>query len=139
MKRKMKRFGKISMIFEFTILKLGYTEIFMKYEKKNFDSFFKLFLTNRGKNKNENKKNWENEFDFWIINIKITLYGNFHENLLKKILTQISGHFWLIETKIKMRIKKYGEIFSIFEYSISKLGYVVIFIKIREKNFSPSF
>ena len=36
----------------------------MKSEKKNFDSFFKLFLTNRGKNKNENKKNWENEFDF---------------------------------------------------------------------------
>ena len=60
----MKRFEKMSMIFDFTILKLGYTEIFMKSEKKNFDSFFKLFLTNRGKNKNENKKNWENEFDF---------------------------------------------------------------------------
>ena len=34
-----------------------------KSEKKNLDSFFKTFLTNRGKNENINEKNWENEFD----------------------------------------------------------------------------
>ena len=36
----------------------------MKIEKKNFDSFFKTFLTNRGKNKDEDEKNWKNEFYF---------------------------------------------------------------------------
>ena len=31
------------------------------------------------------KKNWENEFNFWILFIKIRLHGNFHENLCENI------------------------------------------------------
>ena len=33
------------------------------------------------KNEGKDEKNWENEFDFWILHIKIRLYINFHENL----------------------------------------------------------
>ena len=62
-----------------------------KSEKKLFDSFFKQFLTNQGKNKDE--KNWENEFDFWIIHVKVRLYGNFHENLVKKIFDTFFREF----------------------------------------------
>ena len=36
--------------------------------------------------------------------------------------------------KIENEIKKIGKMSSIFEFSISKLGYMEIFIKIREKN-----
>ena len=32
--------------------------------RKNFDSFFKPFLTNQGKNEDEDEKIWKNEFDF---------------------------------------------------------------------------
>ena len=83
----------MSSIFEFSISELGYREIFMKSEKKFFDLFFKPFLTNRGKIKNENEKIGENEFDFSIIRIKIRLYDNFHGNLLKKFQAHFSGHF----------------------------------------------
>ena len=40
---------------------------------------------------------------------------------------------------MKMKMKKYGKISLIFEFSTSKLVYVVIFMKIREKKFYPSF
>ena len=30
------------------------------------------------------KKLGKNEFDFWILHIKISLYENFHENLRQK-------------------------------------------------------
>ena len=83
----------MSSIFEFSISELGYREIFMKSEKKFFDLFFKPFLTNRGKIKNENEKIGENEFDFSITRIKIRLYDNFHGNLLKKFQAYFSGHF----------------------------------------------
>ena len=108
-----------------------------KSEKKFFDSFFKQFLTNWGKNKDE--KNWENEFDFWIIHIKVRLYGNFHENLVKKKFDTFLGNFWLIKAKMKMKMIKYREMFSIFEFSISKLGFVVIFMEIGVKDFWPIF
>ena len=36
-------------------------------------------------------------------------------------------------------MKKYGKISLIFEFPTSKLVYVVIFMKIREKKFNPSF
>ena len=42
------------------------------------------FLTNGGKNENENGKFNKDEFDFWIPYIKARLYCNFHENLRKK-------------------------------------------------------
>ena len=52
----MKKHWKIFSIFEFSLSKLGYVVIFMRMEKKNFDSFFKTFLTNRGKNEDEDEK-----------------------------------------------------------------------------------
>ena len=35
-----------------------------KSERKLFDPFFMIFLTNRGKNEDEDKKIWKSEFDF---------------------------------------------------------------------------
>ena len=51
-----KKCEKISFIFEFFISKLGYRKFFMEIWKKIFDSFFKPFLTNRGKMKMNMKK-----------------------------------------------------------------------------------
>ena len=45
----MKKFGKMSLIFELSISKLGYIAIFMKI-------CFRMFLTNQSKNKNEDEK-----------------------------------------------------------------------------------
>ena len=45
----MKKFGKMSLIFELSISKLGYIAIFMKI-------CFRTFLTNQSKNKNEDEK-----------------------------------------------------------------------------------
>ena len=61
-------------------------EIIMKnLRKKISDSFFEPFLFNWGKNEDEDKRNWENEFGFWILFIKIRLYGNFRENQCENI------------------------------------------------------
>ena len=80
----MKKCGKISSIFEFSISKLGHMGIFIKIcAKKFFDPFYRTFLTNQGKNKNDENKD-----------------------------------------------KKYGNMSPIFEFSISKLSYVTIFMKI---------
>ena len=38
------------------------------------------------KNKDEDEKIWKNEIDFWIVHIKIRLYGNFDVNLWTKNL-----------------------------------------------------
>ena len=81
--------------FDFWILhiKIRLYENFLKIwsqKKKNFHPLFKLFLTNRGKNENVNEKIWENEFDLWILQIKIRVYVNFHENLWEKNF----GPFW---------------------------------------------
>ena len=85
MKMKMTKFGKMSSIFEFSISKLGYAEIFMKILGKNFSAiYFETFLTNRDKNDDENEKTWENKSDFLILYIRIKLNGNFHENLWEK-------------------------------------------------------
>ena len=62
----MKKYGKMSSIFEFSTSRLGYVAIFIKIGVKRFWPFFKTFLTNQGKNEDEVKKIWENEFDFWI-------------------------------------------------------------------------
>ena len=56
-----------------------------KSQKKIFDPFFKIFLTNQGNNENEDEKSWKNEFNFWILHIKIRLYGTFRESLWKTI------------------------------------------------------
>ena len=39
------------------------------------------------------KKIWENESDFLILHIKISLCGNFHENPKIKNLTYFLNHF----------------------------------------------
>ena len=79
---KMKRIGKLSLIFEFDISKLGYVSIFMKiWKEKKTEPFFETFLTNRGKNENENEKSSEKDIGLWILHIKIRLYGYFHENV----------------------------------------------------------
>ena len=121
------KFVKMSPNFEFSISKLGYVAIFMKIWEKTFDPFLRhfwpfsnTFLTNRGKNKDEDKKVWKNEFDFWIFHIKIRFCGNFHENLGKKIFDPFCRTFWLIKAKMKTGMKKYGKMSLIFEFSISK-------------------
>ena len=63
MKMRMKKFGRMNLIFEFSISKLGYMTIFMKILQKKFDPFFKTLLTKRDKNEDANKNIWENEFD----------------------------------------------------------------------------
>ena len=52
----MKKYGKMSSIFEFSISRLGYVAIFIKISEKEIYPFFKAFLANQGKNENENKK-----------------------------------------------------------------------------------
>ena len=139
MKMKMKKLKKMSLILEFAISKVGYVPVFMKVWEKNFWPIFKTFLTNQGKTEDENEKIWKNELNFLILHIKIRLYGNFYENMLKKVLTHFFRHFWLIEGKIKIKMKKYGKMSSIFEFSISKLRYIGIFKKVWEKTFWPIF
>ena len=66
------------------------------------------------------KKLGKNEFDFWILHIKISLYENFHENLRKKMthfkdifdwgknedenekIWKNESHFWILHIKIKL-------------------------------------
>ena len=97
MNMKMKKLGKISSIFEFSISKLGYMDIFMKiWEKMKWKSSLTISLFNfdylsdedrkkvNTKNEDEYEKICKNEFDFWILNIKIKLCDNFHENLRRK-------------------------------------------------------
>ena len=56
MKVQIEKFGKMSLIYEFSISKLGYTEIFMKIWEIIFWLSFKPFLTNRGKNEDKDEK-----------------------------------------------------------------------------------
>ena len=84
MELKMKNMGKWIRFLNFPYQNLVLWWFSWKSQKKNFDPLFKTFLTNRGKNENENEKIWKNEFNFWILHIKVMLYGTFHENLCKK-------------------------------------------------------
>ena len=65
----------------------------MKIFEKKIDLFYRTFLTNRGKNENNDEKIRKNESDFLILHIKIKLYGNFHENPRKIVLTNLLKHF----------------------------------------------
>ena len=102
--------------------------------RKKTDPFFKTFLTNRGKNEIVNEKIWENEFDLWILHIKVRLYGNFHENLWKKNFDQFFRTLLTNRGKNEIEDEKYEKMNLIFEFSISKLGYVDVFREISEKN-----
>ena len=64
MKMKIKKFGKVSSIFKSSISKIGYMANFMKIGIKTFDQLFMTYLTNRGNNKYEDEKIWENAFYF---------------------------------------------------------------------------
>ena len=75
-----------------------------------------------------------NEFEFWILHVKIRLHINFHENLRKKILIYFLKQFWLIKAKAKMNMKKIGKMSMTFKFSWSKLGYMAVFMKIWGKN-----
>ena len=46
-------------------------------------------MTNGSKNEDEDEKIWENEFNFWILHIKIRLRGTFHKNVRKKFFFEI--------------------------------------------------
>ena len=93
---KMKKIRKRSSIFEFSISKLGYMEIFMKiWEKNETKKLFHYFTIQLWlfdgdgkkvdiKNKNEDEKISKNEVEFWILHVKIRLRDNFHENLRRK-------------------------------------------------------
>ena len=75
----------------------------------------------------------------YFLHIKIKLYGHFNPNLWTKNLDPFLGHFWVIETKIKMNMKKRGTKSSNFQFSISKLGFMELFLKISEKRFFLKF
>ena len=62
---------------------MAYGNFHEKLWKNFLTHFVSQFLTNQGKNEDEEEQNWENEFDPWTFHIKIRLYGNFHENLGK--------------------------------------------------------
>ena len=128
------KFGKMSSIFEFSISKFSW-----KSEKKiKWKNYLTISLFNfdylpdedgkkiDAKNDDRDGKVWKNEFDFSIFHIKIWLHDNFHENLRTKNLTHSLRHFWLIETKMKMKMKKCAKMCSTFKFSLSKLGFVAI-------------
>ena len=145
---EMKKFRKMSSVFEFCLSKLSYMEIFMKIWKKMYFTIWLFdldYLSDEdgekvdAKNEGENERKWKNKFDLWISHFKIRLYGIFFENLRKKFLTHVLNIFWLIEAKLKIEIKKIWKISSVYEFSILKLGYMAIFLKICAKNFLTHF
>ena len=64
MRMKMKKSGRMNLIFKFSKPKLGYMAIFIKFWEKKIDPLLKTFLTNQSKNKNEDEKLWKNESNF---------------------------------------------------------------------------
>ena len=58
----MKKIEKMSLIYELSISKLGYTDIFMKISgEKVLTYFLGTFLNSRGKNEDEDEKTWQND------------------------------------------------------------------------------
>ena len=124
---------KMSSIFELSISKPAYVAVFLKTCEKKFDLFFKTFLTNQGK-KNEDEKIWENDFKFWILHIKIKLCDSFYENL-RKIFWRFCKTFFTNWGNNEDENEKIRE--NYLELSISKLGYVIVLMKIWEKSLRP--
>ena len=96
-------------------------------------------MTTPGKNGNEDEKLWKNDFDVWILDIKIRLYRksweNFFDPYFKGLFTLLKYIFLTNWGKNEDKDEKFGKISPIFEFSISKLGYMELFIKIWEKSF----
>ena len=53
---------------------------------------------------------------------------------MEKKINPFFGTFWTNQGKNENEDEKYGKMNSNFEFSISKLGYVPVFMKISEKN-----
>lgn len=66
MKMKIMTFGKTSMTFELSTLKLGFRRIFIKTLEKKSWLDFDWFLTNSEKNEDEDGEISESKFDFWL-------------------------------------------------------------------------
>ena len=96
-------------------------------------------MTTPGKNGNEDEKLWKNDFDVWILDIKIRLcrksWENFFDPSFKGFFTLLKYIFLTNWGKNEDKDEKFGKISPIFEFSISKLGYMELFIKIWEKSF----
>ena len=155
---KIKKFGKMSSIFEYSILKLGHMEIFMNmWEKNEIKKFFNFFaftlssltfaicLIKMGKNFMPKRKMRMKKFArvnliFEFSISKLGYINIFMKIWERKMLTHFLGHFWPIEVKMKLQIKKIEKMSLIFEFSKSKLGDMAIFMKIcRKKNFGLTF
>ena len=65
-------------------------------------------MTNQGKKEDENENIWENEFDFRICHIKISLCVGFHESL-RKNFWPIFKTFLANQGKIKDENEKIWE------------------------------
>ena len=75
-------------------------------------------------------KIWENEFEFWILYIKIRLHGTFHKNLRKKVFFGI----FTCERHTKTEVSKGLMVFQrFFNFFSSILGLSFYFI--RSSNF----
>ena len=93
--------------------------------EKFFDPFCRTFLTNRGKNKDEDEKIGENQFNFWIFRIRIGFYGNFQENPRKNILTHfskaLSGLRQFLAEESSLKIMKNAFYFTLKAVFVLKL------------------
>ena len=74
------------------------------------------------KNEDEDEKTWKNEFAFWILHIKIRLYGICHENLRKKKFDPFLKTFLINRGKNENEIEKIWKIES---------NFWILYIKIR--------
>ena len=81
------------------------------------------------------------ESDFRILHITIMLYGNFHENLWEENFDPFLTTWGKNENEDEnyCKILQYYKNIAKFEFSMSKLGYIEIFMKILGKNFRPIF
>ena len=63
-KMKMKKLEKMNSIFQFLYQTRLYGNFHENLSEKKFNIFCRTFLTNQGKNEDENEKMWENESNF---------------------------------------------------------------------------
>ena len=99
-----------------------------RMQKSN--SFSQIYLMRVGKlmPKMKMKMKKMGRMNFWILQIKIRLYDNFHENLWKKLLTHFLRHFLLIEANRRWRwnnleyrilsFKRPGRLYIFFDFGV---------------------
>ena len=135
----------MSSVFEFSMSKLGYVAVFMKiWEKKFWLIFEDIFDQSRQKWRWRWKKFGKMSLIFELPMSNLG-YMEIFTKIGEKILTHFSRHFffsrhfWLTEAKMKTKMEKFGKINSIFEFSIWKVGYLKLFLKICGKKIWPIF